>query len=388
MSKAPDGMSTNDSGSKDENSTEHIENYAGHDNITIHPNAWSRYRLMMRDYAAEFLGEYFLNLSTVERSPDKDTGVCILIIFGTGVDCQVVLSSVTGVASSQKGSYLSISFGWAIGTAMGVWVSGGISGGHINPAVTIAMATYRGFPWKKVPGYIAAQTLGGLVGAGLVYANYYHAINIFEGGPHVRTLATASLQVLYLRCVFPRGSSNPDLFAFKLNYMTSVSCFFSEFLATAVLLVVVLAINDKKNMPPPAGLAPLVLFILILGIGACLGMETAYAINPARDLGPRLLTSMVGYGKQVYTYRKSPLLVNPAVFTDVSELTPVHRLWCPIIAPILGAQAGCMFYDAFLYTGEESPFNKPNAAARAHHQHAIHQMRKNLPAGPGAEDHV
>ncbi|KAJ7367184.1 major intrinsic protein superfamily membrane channel protein [Mycena albidolilacea] len=337
MSKAPDGMSTsNDSGSKDEGHfTEHIEDYAGHDSVTIHPNAWSKYRLAIREYAAEFLG------------------VCILIIFGTGVDCQVVLSSVTGVASSQKGSYLSISFGWAIGTAMGVWVSGGISGGHINPAVTIALATYRGFPWKKVPGYIAAQTLGGLVGAALVYANYYHAITIFEGGTHVRTLATASLFSTY-----------------ALDYMTAVSCFFSEFLATAVLLVVVLAINDKKNCPPPAGLAPLVLFVLILGIGACLGMETAYAINPARDLGPRLLTSMVGYGKQVYTYRNH------------------YWLWCPIIAPILGAQAGSIFYDAFIYTGEESPFNRPNAAARAHHARALRAGRRNMPAGPGAEDRV
>ncbi|KAJ6585236.1 aquaporin-like protein [Mycena capillaripes] len=268
MSKAPDGMSTNYSGSKEDQLTEHIDDYAGDESITIHPNAWSKYRLMMREYVAEFLG------------------VCILIIFGTGVDCQVVLSTVTGVASSQKGSYLSISVGWGVGTAMGVWVSGGISGGHINPAVTIALATYRGFPWKKVPGYIAAQTLGGLVGAALVYANYYHAITIFEGGPDVRTLATASLFSTY-----------------ALDYMTSVSCFFSEFLATAVLLIVVLAINDKKNCPPPAGLAPLVLFVLILGIGASLGMETAYAINPARDLGPRLLTSMVGYGKQVYTFR-------------------------------------------------------------------------------------
>ncbi|KAJ7163475.1 aquaporin [Mycena crocata] len=333
LRKMPDGMS-NDSGSK-EDRLEHIEEYDGHDTITIHPNGWSKYRLMLREYAAEFLG------------------VCVLIIFGTGVDCQVVLSSVTGVASSQKGSYLSISFGWAIGTAMGVWVSGGISGGHINPAVTLVLATYRGFPWKKVPGYILAQTLGGLVGAGLVYANYFHAIDIFEGGRGIRTLSTASLFSTY-----------------ALDYMTSVSCFFSEFLATAVLVIVVLAMGDKKNIPPPAGLAPLVLFILILGLGACLGMETAYAINPARDLGPRLLTSMVGYGKQVYTYRNH------------------YWLWCPIIAPILGAQAGAIFYDAFIYLGDESPFNKPNAAARAHHQRAEHDARRNMPAGPGAEDQV
>ncbi|KAJ7022436.1 major intrinsic protein superfamily membrane channel protein [Mycena alexandri] len=331
MSKA----SNHDSSSKEDHLSEHTEDYAGHDTITIHPNAWSKYRLAMREYVAEFLG------------------VCILIIFGAGVDCQVVLSSVTGVASFQRGSYISINFGWAVGTAMGVWVGGGISGGHINPAVTIALATYRGFPWKKVPGYIAAQTLGGLVGAALVYANYYHAINIFEGGPHIRTLGTASLFSTY-----------------ALDYMTAVSCFFSEFLATAVLMIMVLAINDKSNMMPPAGLAPLVLFVLILGIGASLGMETGYAINPARDLGPRLLTSMVGYGRQVYMFRNQ------------------YWLWCPIIAPILGAQAGSIFYDVFLYTGDETPFNKPNAAARAHHERARHETNRHAPGGPSAYEQV
>ncbi|KAJ7767505.1 aquaporin [Mycena maculata] len=344
-------ITSNDSGFKEHHLTEHIDEYTDHDLYTIHPNAWSKYRLMMREYVAEFLG------------------VCILIIFGAGVDCQVVLSSVTSVASSQKGvrtlsrsyritevavqSYLSISLGWGIGTAMGVWVSGGISGGHINPAVTIMLATYRGFPWKKVPGYIIAQVFGGIVGAALVYANYIHAIDLYEGGRHIRTLGTASLFSTY-----------------AADYMTSVSSFFSEFLATAVLCIMVLAINDKTNCPPPPGLAPLVLFLLILGIGASLGMETAYAINPARDLGPRILTAMVGYGKQVFDFRSQ------------------YWLWCPIIAPILGAQAGAIFYDAFLYTGDETPFNKPNAAARARHERAHHAARRHMPAGPGADDLV
>jgi len=280
-------------------------------------NWWWPYRQIIREAAAEFLG------------------VMILIILGNGVVCQVVLSGNIDVASSPKGDYLSINFGWAIGAGLGVWSSVGISGGHINPAVTLAFATWRGFPWKKVPYYIFAQLMGGLVGAALVYANYFHAIDIFEGGRGVRTLKTAGLFSTY-----------------ALDYMTSVSCFFSEFLATAVMMVVVLATIDKHNSPPPNGLFPLVIFLLILGIGAALGMETGYALNPARDLGPRLLTSMVGYGKAVYTFRNQ------------------YWIWCPIMAPIMGAQVGTLFYDIFLYNGDDSYINKsgmhysPNEADR------------------------
>ncbi|KIK07148.1 hypothetical protein K443DRAFT_217541 [Laccaria amethystina LaAM-08-1] len=247
-------------------------------------------------------------------------GVALLIIFGAGSACQVVLSTNPNVTSFARGSFLSINFGWAIGIAMGVWVSGGISGGHINPAVTIAMATYRGFPWRKVPSYILAQVSGGVIGAALVYANYIHAINVFEGGHHIRTQATASLFATY-----------------ALPYMTQVSCFFSEFIATAVLFMMVLALTDKRNGAPTNGLLPFALFILFVGLGASLGMQTAYALNPARDLGPRLFLAMAGYGKALFNYRNQ------------------YWLWAPIIAPVLGAQAGGLLYDTFLYDGDNSP---------------------------------
>lgn len=80
---------------------------------------------------------------------------------------------------------------------MGVWISGGISGGHINPAVTIALAVFRDFPWRKVPVYIFAQVMGGVCGAGIAYVNYIHAIDLFEGGRHIRTMATANLFATY-----------------------------------------------------------------------------------------------------------------------------------------------------------------------------------------------
>lgn len=275
------------------------------------PNWWWKYKQLLREPVAEF------------------AGVAILVIFGAGVECQVVLSANLTVAASPKGDYLSATFGWAAGLAIGVWLSAGISGGHINPAITLAMATWRGFPWKKVPGYIFAQLMGGIVGAAIVYANYFHAIDLFEGGNGVRTLKTAGMFATY-----------------AADYMTNVSAFFSEFFGTAILIIGILAFTDPKNHPVPNGLLPLAIFILFIGIGGSWGMETGYALNPARDFGPRLLTSMVGYGKDVYIYRNQ------------------YWLWCPIIAPFLGAQFGTIFYDAFLYNGEDGKFNQPDLATR------------------------
>lgn len=123
--------------------------------------------------------------------------------------------------------------------------------------------------------------------------------------------------------------------------MTNASAFFDEFFGAAVLLICVLAVTDNRNGPPPAGLVPLALFILVLGIGTALGMQTGYAINPARDLGPRIMTAMVGYGKEVFNFRNQ------------------YWLWCPVIAPVLGGLFGAFVYDALIFSGDESILNKP-----------------------------
>ncbi|KIM67687.1 hypothetical protein SCLCIDRAFT_1189699 [Scleroderma citrinum Foug A] len=271
-----------------------------------HPNRWAEIRASIREPLAEFLG------------------TMILIIFGCGGNCQVVLSSNTAVASSPKGDFLSLNFGWAIGAGIGVWVSGGVSGGHLNPAVTLALASVRDFPWTKVPSYCIAQLLGAICGAGIVYANYYHAINVYEGGSGIRTI-----------------SGTGHLFAtYAADYMSSAGCFFSEFLGAAMLIIAVLAATDRKNIPPPTGLIPFVVCLAILVIGITLGMETGYAINPARDLGPRILTAMVGYGKDVFNFRHQ------------------YWLWCPILGSILGMQCGALAYDLLIYTGSDSIVNK------------------------------
>ncbi|TFK39522.1 aquaporin-like protein [Crucibulum laeve] len=240
-------------------------------------------------------------------------GTMVLVIFGIGANCQVILGS-------SPSNWTSLSLGWAAAVSLGVWVSGG----HINPAVTLALATWRTFPWRKVPGYILSQLLGGIVGAAIVYGIYAHAIDLFEGGTGLRTMKTAGL-----------------FGTVPASYLPPATAFFAEFLATAMLLFGVLAFtdpNNKSHLPPPV--LPGGIFVLVLGIAACLGMQTGFALNPARDLGPRMLTAMVGYGGQVFTVRNH------------------YWIWCPVIATICGAQMGTLAYDLFLHKGDGGLINK------------------------------
>ncbi|KAH9980301.1 aquaporin-like protein [Lactifluus volemus] len=206
---------------------------------------WARIRQTIREPAAEMLGTMMLTL------------------VGNATNCQVVLSSNSGVASSQKGDYLSLSFGWACSVSLGAWIAGGVSGGHVNPVVTLCLAVFRGFPWKKVPGYVIGQLIGAWLGALLVFGNYLNAIAIVEGGKGKLSLKTGELFGSY-----------------ALDYMSAPNCFFDEFLGTFVLLLVVFAITDKNNGPPPPGLVPLVVFIAILGIAVGFGMQTGMLSSP------------------------------------------------------------------------------------------------------------
>ncbi|ATY64616.1 Major intrinsic [Cordyceps militaris] len=262
--------------------------------------AWTKVRSVWQDAFSEFLG------------------TMILIIFGDGVVAQVVLSK------GEKGDYQSISWGWGIGVMFGVYV-GGKSGGHINPAVTLANCVFRGHPWRKFPVYAIAQLLGAMVGAAIVYGNYKSAIDAFEGGPGIRTVSGANATA-GIFCTYPAA------------FMTRTGMFFSEFLASSVLQFVIFALVDDANIG--AGkLLPLALFFLIFGIGACLGWETGYAINLARDFGPRLITYFLGYGTEVFS-------------------AGGYYFWIPMVAPFLGTLFGGFLYDVFIYTGP-SPINSP-----------------------------
>ncbi|KAL6699731.1 aquaporin-like protein [Trichoderma pleuroticola] len=262
--------------------------------------AWSKIRNYCQDFFSEFLG------------------TMTLILFGDGVVAQVVLSGGT------KGDYQSISWGWGIAVMLGVYV-GGKSGGHLNPAVTFGNCLYRGHPWRKLPVYALAQLLGAMTGAAIVYGNYKSAFDAFEGGAGIRTVTgpTATAGVF---CTYPAP------------FMTRTGMFFSEFIASSILMFCIFALADPNNIGA-GNLMPLCLFFLIFGIGACFGWETGYAINLARDFGPRLVSFMIGYGHEVWS-------------------AGGYYFWIPMVAPFCGCAFGGFLYDVFIYTGN-SPINTP-----------------------------
>jgi len=213
-----------------------------------------------------------------------------------------------------------------LGVMLGVYTAG-ISGAHLNPAVTFANCVFRKFPWRKFPVYMLAQTLGALCASGVVYANYKSAIDVFEGGPNIRTVPgysdTATAGIF---CTYPAP------------FMTKTGQFFSEFIASTILMFLIYALKDDGNLGA-GNLTPLGLFFVIFGIGACFGWETGYAINFARDFGPRLMSYMLGYGQHVWQ-------------------AGGHYFWVPMVAPFFGCTFGGWLYDMFLFTGE-SPINTP-----------------------------
>ena len=161
------------------------------------------------------------------------------------------------------------------------------SGGHLNPAVTLSFCVFRGHPWRKFPAYFMGQLMGAMAGAFIVYGNYMHAIDNFEGGPGIRTVLgeTASAGIF---CTYPAP------------FMTRAAMFWSEIVASTILMFTIFALVDPKN-GNAGSLMGLCLFFLIFGIGACFGWQTGYAINLARDFGPRLVSYILGYGSEVWS---------------------------------------------------------------------------------------
>lgn len=229
-------------------------------------------------------------------------GTFILILFGVGVVAQVVAGGL--------GGHDSIAWAWGIGVILGIYVSGRISGGHINPAVTIALACFKGFEWRKVGPYCLAQTLGAFVAALIVRWNYTEVLAKFDPGHTIKSQFVFS--------TLPGNGALP---------VGEWGAFRDQIIGTAILLFVIAAITDIRNNAPAAGLAPIAIGFLVVAIGMAWGTNAGYAINPARDFGPRLASFLTGYG------------------TAWSDQYGNLYFWVPIVAPIIGGVVGVFLYD-------------------------------------------
>lgn len=232
-------------------------------------------------------------------------GTFVLILFGTGVVAMVVLFPSKNAGDVVHGGFTNITLGWGLAVTMGIYVAGKISGAHLNPAVTLSMAVFRGFPWRNVLPYSIAQTAGAFVAAAVVYRNYMPAFH------QVDPLLEKTAGVFTTFPTFP-GMPQAGLL--------------DQIIGTGLLLLLVLAITDELNAPPGANLAPLMIGLVVVAIGMSFGGIHGYPINPARDFGPRLFTVVAGF-------RNNGL-------TDGS-----HVWWVPIVGPLLGGLAGSALYD-------------------------------------------
>jgi glycerol uptake facilitator protein len=241
-------------------------------------------------------------------------GTLVLLALGDGVVAMVTLFGTPDTAGAVvKGGYTNITLGWGLAVLMGICVAGKVSGAHLNPAVTLSLAIFRGFPWRKVFPYTAAQVAGAFAGAALVYANYLPAFDKFD--PDRSKTAD----------VFTTFSSFPDVWWAGL---------LDQVVGTALLVGLIFAIVDPRNQPVAAGWQPLAIGLVVVAIGVSWGGMHGYAINPARDFGPRLFTLAAGFKK--------------TGFDGLSFLVP-------IVGPLAGGLLGAFVYDTVVrpYLPEE-----------------------------------
>jgi glycerol uptake facilitator protein len=194
--------------------------------------------------------------------------------------------------------------------ALGVYVAGRISGAHLNPAVSVALAAVGKFEWRKVLPYSLAQTAGAFVAALLVRWNYTEVIGKLDPGHTIKSQ--------FIFSTLPGNGALP---------VHEWGAFRDQVIGTAILMFMIMALTDLRSTPPLANMAPLVIGFLVVAIGMAWGTDAGYAINPARDFGPRLASFFTGYG------------------TAFRDQYGNFYFWVPIVAPIIGAVVGAFLYN-------------------------------------------
>jgi glycerol uptake facilitator protein len=242
-------------------------------------------------------------------------GTFVLILLGDGVVANVGLAPRL---NSLAYNWNTITIGWAFAVIVAVYISGGVSGAHLNPAVTLALAVKRGFAWGKVAPFMIAQVLGAFLGAAGVYLVYNNGL-VSAGMPNVWCTGPGST----FGSAFWGGPVGPSTGTYSL-----LNCFVAEIVGTMVLLWGILASGDSKNLGLMHNLGPFLVGGTVLAVGLSLGGPSGYAINPARDFGPRLFGTIVGT-----TGLWSP---------------DFYWLIVPIIGPLVGGVIGAFLYDWFV----------------------------------------
>ncbi|MDQ6773911.1 MAG: MIP family channel protein [Candidatus Dormibacteraeota bacterium] len=248
----------------------------------------------------------------------------VLIAFGDGVVAMAVAALNQSGRGTKifdaSGDWLLITWGWAIAVVLGVYIVGGVTGGHINPAVTLAFAVRREFPWAKVGPYWAAQVLGAFVGAALVFLVYHDAISSYEAANHVTRGAANSVVTFSIFATFPAPFFHGGW----------IGPLIDQIVGTAFLVMAVGALSDKRNLAPKANITPFMVGLVVAAIGMSYGANAGYAINPARDFGPRVLAAIAGWG-------------NVALPGNGSGFSTYF--WIPIVGPLVGGPLGILIYD-------------------------------------------
>ncbi|NUY55971.1 aquaporin [Salinivibrio sp. MA351] len=234
-------------------------------------------------------------------------GTGLLIFFGVGCVAALVL---TGADFGQW----EISIVWGFGVAIAIYCTAGVSGAHINPAVTIALAAFHGFDKSKVVPYIISQMLGAFASAALVYSLYSNLFVEWELANNVVRSSPEALATAGIFSTYPHQA---------LSFMGAMAV---EFVITAVLMFGILALGDENNGAARGPMNPLLIGILIAVIGGSLGPLTGFAMNPARDFGPKLFAFFAGWDYALTGARDIPYFI------------------VPIVAPILGACFGGWLY--------------------------------------------
>jgi len=254
--------------------------------------------------ASQAVGRTSALSGTLGESIGEFFGTMVLILFGDGVVATAFLFE------PFNNEWIVVILGWGLAVMLGIYVCGAISGAHLNPAVTLALAVRGKVAWNKVLPYWLAQVLGAFVAAAILYFVYQGAITHFIGSANIADAVKGAGFVFY---------THPQ------SFIGTFGAFGDEFIGTALLVGLIFGIVDGRNQPVQANLNPLIIGFLIVAIGASFGRNTGYAINPARDFGPRLWIAIVSGGQS--------LSVNNFYF------------WIPIVAPLAGGVVGAYIYD-------------------------------------------